>query len=111
MKCPLCQQRVRTKDNRYHVHGDPRCVMSGQRAPITGTSNRDYERRAHTVLDLAWQVQDEDPTVVWTVLGVTEPDELRRLLMVALAGIPVDRTPAEVFAWVHQLPVATEKVS
>jgi hypothetical protein len=80
--------------------------MSNQRTPITGLTHADHERRAHTVLDLAQQVQDEDPAVVWTVLTATPADELQRLLMFALAAIPMDRSIDDIYAWVRELPVA-----
>lgn len=101
--CMYCDRRVRVRDGRYGTHA---CPLSGQRVPVAGHSAADYERRAWTVVDLAGQVQDEDPALVWTYLTATPADELQRLLMIALAGMPLDRSIDQTFGWVVALPVA-----
>ena len=63
-------------------------------------------REAQVIADLANQVQDEDPAIVWEVLTSMPADELQRLLVFALAAIPTDQTVDQMFAWVRQLPVA-----
>lgn len=80
--------------------------MSWQRVPATGDSARSYERRAELVADLAEQVQDCDPAVVWVYLTGLSAAEVQRLLVVALAAVPVDQTVPEMFAWITDLPIA-----
>jgi hypothetical protein len=80
--------------------------MSKLRIPITGTRDADFEGRAHLVGNLASRVQDEDPHVIWDYLTALPAVELQRLLMVALAAIPVDQTVREMFGWVCELPAA-----
>jgi hypothetical protein len=109
--CPGCGRRIGVRHGKFCQHLDPGsggeyCRLSGQRVPVTGHSDRDYETRAWTVLDLAQQVADRDPQLVWTYLTATPADELQRLLMIALAAVPVDRPIAEVFRWVYELPAA-----
>ncbi|BBY78898.1 hypothetical protein MPUL_00560 [Mycolicibacterium pulveris] len=110
--CPYCGRMVSTKNNRFKFHSRRRkaaydqCPMSFQRVPITGETPTAYVSRAHLVADLAQQVQDEDPAVVWTYLTALPANELQRLMMVALAAIPVDRRVEDMFAWVCDLPVA-----
>jgi len=101
--CPFCNRGVAVKENRFGEHG---CPLSGQRVPVIGHMDRDYEARAWTVLDLAVQVQDEDPADVWTYLTSLPADELQRLMMIALAAVPVDQTLSAVFGWVYELPDA-----
>ena len=52
------------------------------------------------------QVQDSDPQIVWDYLTALPADELQRLLMFALAGVPVDRHIDDIFGWVLELPAA-----
>jgi hypothetical protein len=80
--------------------------MTGQLVPTAGDRPDEYEHRADLVADLAWQVQDADPHQVWDYLTGIDQGELQRLLMVALAVVPVDATVDETFAWVNDLPVA-----
>jgi hypothetical protein len=62
--------------------------------------------RAHLVAQLAVQIHDEDPEVVWDYITAIPEQELHRMLMVALAAVPVDLSVAEVFSWVSDLPTA-----
>lgn len=107
--CPRCDRDVSTTNNRYQRHtvrynsGDV-CRMSSQHVPITGHSPTEYLARAYLVGDLAEQVQDRDPSLVFDYLTVLPPAEIQRLLMLALAAIPVDQTVEEMFAWVCDLP-------
>lgn len=80
--------------------------MTNQYELIDGLTDRDHEKRAKVIADLANQVQDEDPAIVWEVLTSMPADELQRLLVFALAAIPTDQTVDQMFAWVRQLPVA-----
>lgn len=114
-QCPYCRRTVSTDTNRYVVHSiQPatarRCPLSDQRVVITGLADADYERRAWTALDLAEQIQDYDPALVWAYLSALPADELRRLLVIALAGLPVDQHPEQIWTWVYRLPVAQQWV-
>jgi hypothetical protein len=112
----MCNRTVMTHWHRYSLHGvtvdsSQHCLMSDRRVPITGTTERDYIARANLLAELAAQVQDEDPHRVWEYLTVLPAVELQRLLQLALAAIPVDRTMSEVFGWVLRLPAAQEDVA
>jgi hypothetical protein len=76
--------------------------------PITGLSEAAFESRAHLVANLACQLQDEDPAITFEYLTALPADELQRMLMVALAGIPTDQTIRSIFRWVVDLPAARE---
>jgi hypothetical protein len=88
--------------------GSEQCRLSRQHAPITGESPNAYVSRAYLVTDLACQVQDDDPSIVWDYLTALPADEVQRLLQIALAAVPVDKSLEEVFGWVRDLPVARE---
>ena len=60
--------------------------MSGLLVPVTGLGPDDHERRALLITDLAAQVQDEDPYIVWDYLTAVPAAEVQRLLMFALAA-------------------------
>ena len=83
--------------------------MSDRRVPITGTDDQDYLNRANLLAELAGQVQDEDPHATWDYLTTLPAVELQRLLQLALAAIPVDRKPSELFAWVYDLPASQQQ--
>ena len=110
--CPRCQREVSICQGKYANHSiSPRtrelCRLSKMRVPPTGTSPEDYETRAAIVADLAWQVQDGDPLLTWEYLSGMDSTDRQRLMMVALAGIPLDRGKVDdIFAWVYQLPAA-----
>lgn len=107
--CPRCGRTVTTTHSRYIGHSsdggqnDP-CRMSGQRVPITGVTPFDMVNRAYLVADLADQVQDRDPLVVWDYLTALPPAEVQRLLVVALAGLRTDQSLDQLFSWVTELP-------
>jgi hypothetical protein len=82
--------------------------MSKRRIPIKGTHDDDYRARANLIARLAAEIQDQDPHEVWDYLTVMPADELQRLLQIALAAIPVDKTVSQIFAWVDNLPVSKE---
>lgn len=112
MRCPRCGRDVQVERRRFVKHGngspwnpDP-CPMQQQLVPITGDTPADHEDRAGLITDLAWQVQDSDPHVVWEYLTALPAAELQRLLMFSLAALPVDKTVHETWAWVKQLPTA-----
>ncbi|AHY26957.1 hypothetical protein SEA_NAIRB_41 [Mycobacterium phage Nairb] len=114
--CVMCGRNVTTENNRYAKHstvarGKQRCGMSEQRVPITGTSDDDYLARAQLVVSLAGQLADEDPHLTWDYLTALPAVEVQRLLVVALAAIPTDRTLNELFAWVANLPEARKAVA
>jgi hypothetical protein len=60
---------------------------------------RDLDRTINAVLDLACRIKDEDPQIVFKTLELLDEDALRELLMTALAGMPVDMTPEQLFGW------------
>jgi hypothetical protein len=111
--CPRCNRTVMTCWHRYSRHGvtpdsADYCLMSERRVPITGTADQDYLNRANLLAELAGQVQDDDPHQTWDYLTTLPAVELQRLLQLALAAIPVDRKPTELFGWVLDLPAAQE---
>lgn len=111
-RCIYCNRMVLTGGGRYKQHaltagGRCPCPLVGHHHPITGTCEADYEARARIVLDLADQVQDRDPHILWTYLTALPADELQRLLVISLAGMNIaDRRISEVFGWVTNLPAA-----
>ena len=109
--CPRCDRTISAHCGRYALHSRPpdgvdHCPMSKQLIPTTGTQPIDYYRRAMLVTDLAAQIQDSDPGVVWDYLTATPADEVQRLLVIALAAIDVDQPIDRIFEWVYDLPVA-----
>jgi hypothetical protein len=108
--CPHCHRTVRTVGGCYEVHNIGEhtrlCPLSLQHTVITGDSPTAYVSRARLVANLAEQVQDFDPAIVWTYLDALPVNELRRLAMIALAAIPVDQTVEQMFGWVTELPAA-----
>ncbi|AVJ50257.1 hypothetical protein I5J36_gp40 [Mycobacterium phage Mendokysei] len=114
--CIMCGRNVLTENNRYGKHstvegGKQLCRMTGQRVPVTGTRDEDHVARAHLVVALAGQLADEDPQLTWDYLTALPAVEVQRLLVVALAAIPTDRTIYELFAWVLNLPEARKAVA
>lgn len=110
-KCPRCDRTVALKDNRFRRHSvvaksGEFCRMSYMRMPVEGLSEWDFEDRAKLVGELAQHVQEMEPTVVWEYLTCLPGAEVQRLLVIALAGIPIDKPLTEVFGWVGRLPVA-----
>jgi hypothetical protein len=109
--CPRCNRAVSTSNARFGRHNAADgtvCRLTDQHTPIVGVTPTDYLRRAHLVADLASQVQDADPSVVWDFLTALPAAEVQRLAVIALAGIRLDQTVPEIFAWVTDLPVARE---
>ncbi|MDH6199237.1 hypothetical protein M2272_005905 [Mycobacterium frederiksbergense] len=109
--CPACGRHVTAESGRFTVHSatgakGETCHLSRERTPITGTTERDYERRADLIGHLAWRLKDEDPRKVRDYLTAMPAVELQRMLMLALAAVPVDRSIDEVFGWVCDLPEA-----
>lgn len=110
--CPRCNRRVATASGFYVLHNEGThgvlCPLSKTHVPYRSDqqSPMDYVGRAHIVANLAAGVQDEDPSVAWDYLSSLPANELRRLMMLALAAIPIDQTVAEMFAWVTDLPAA-----
>lgn len=111
--CPKCGRDVKTLDYRYIQHsstgevGFP-CSLSGMREPLVGDSAAAYLSRAVLVGDLACRLKDEDPAVVWDYLTAVSGNELQKLMVVALAAVPVDKSVGELFEWVSDLPKARE---
>ncbi len=111
-QCPYCGRTVRTDKGRFGRHAltagswGNTCPLQLEYVPITGLTADAHDRRAELIGHLAWRMKDEDPAAVWRYLTVLPADELQRLLMIALAAIPVDRSMDELFAWVEALPDA-----
>jgi hypothetical protein len=110
-QCPRCARIVSIDTNRWSRHGITRgsndyCIMSRQPVMPTGTTDHDFERRAAIVTDLACQMRDCDTRIVWDYLTAASTLELQRMMMVALAAIPVDQTLRNTFDWVCELPIA-----
>ena len=80
--------------------------MSKQPVMPSGGSDSDHERRATIVTDLACQLRDYDTRIVWDYLTALSPLELQRMLMIALAAVPVDSSMQNTFRWVMDLPIA-----
>lgn len=108
--CPYCGVTVAVDCLRFVNHSTGGwgnlCPLSKQRVPASGLSEDDDESRAEILSDLAWQVQDADPALVWAYLTCLSGQELQRLLMFSLAALPVDKTVHQMWGWVKQLPVA-----
>ena len=110
-QCPRCARHVSTNGNRWGVHGvtagsGDYCMMTKQAVMPNGTTDHDYERRAAIITDLACQMRDSDTAIVWEFLTAAPAIELQRMMMVALAAVPTDKTLRDTFGWVCALPVA-----
>lgn len=111
MKCPQCGRDIGLYCGRFAGHSttgirNNTCRMSDQYPPTNGTTDDDYEHRAKIIADLAYQIQDCDPGIVWDYLTSISALELQRLLMLSLAAINTDQSVGEMFGWVTQLPAA-----
>lgn len=112
-RCPYCGRDIRVSGARFMLHNVENvarngtvCPTSNQRIPITGTSNTDHANRADVLADLACQVQDQDPHIVWQYLTCLPAGELQRLLMFSLAALPIDKTLDDMWGWVKELPIS-----
>jgi hypothetical protein len=111
-RCPHCDRTVTTDCGRFNrhsltPHSEVLCPLSDQKTPIAGDTPTDYVSRAYLIADLADQVQDRDPQIVWAYLSALPVDEVRRLLQLALAAIPIEgRKVQDIWAWVDALPAA-----
>lgn len=114
IKCPGCGRTLQRRNTgRYARHSVTArscitCPLSELREIVTGQTHHDDERRAKVIAELAEIVQDEDPSVAWIYLGCLPEEEKRRMLMFALAAIPVGvgKSVDDIWAWITQLPVA-----
>lgn len=88
------------------TYGDRYCPMSSQLVSRGGDDPKAHEHRLKRVLDLAVQLRDGDPAIVWSVLTAMDAVELQRIAMFALAGIDVDRPRDALYGWVLDLPAA-----
>ena len=118
MRCPYCGRDLIVNAARFKTHNiegvaknGTLCPMSQQRIPIEGVSNQDHADRADILTDLACQVQDMDPRVVWDYLTCLPAVELQRLLMFALAAIDIEKSTDELWGWVKALPKARLEVA
>lgn len=85
---------------------DDYCPLSLQPTPVTGYDDKDYERRASTVVSLAAELRDQDPKIVYSYLRSQTHAELVQLAAVALAAINTDQTIRDIYRWVIELPEA-----
>jgi len=109
--CPRCNRVVGINSHRYTDHSTDTwsrefCPMSKQHIPITGHTPTHYYGRAVMVANLAAQVRDEDPALVWDFLTALPGDELQRLMMIALAGLDTSKRVSEIWDWITELPAA-----
>ena len=81
----------------------PECVMSRQAIEERHRQYSEHTQRAQRVMVLAHRLRTEDPAHVWRQLERTDPDELRRMLATALAGIPTHLPATKIFGWVYDL--------
>jgi hypothetical protein len=114
--CPFCNRECALTDGRFRQHtitprGVDVCPTVGFIAPVTGHDEVDYEDRARLITELAMQLQDTDPVLVWTYLTALPAAEVQRLLMIALTAIPSDRTLHDTFPWVAALPIAQDSAA
>jgi hypothetical protein len=58
------------------------------------------ERTADAAIDLACRLRDEDPQLVFRSLELLDRHALQELTMVALAGLPLNRSKDDLFGWV-----------
>lgn len=61
------------------------------------------ERTADHALDLACRLRDEDPQIIWDALTGLGRRDLQELAVVLLAALPIDKSKADIFAWVYQI--------
>lgn len=106
--CPRCKRVTALTGRRWVRHtttprGFQRCALSLRPVPFEGTSDAELRGRAFLAGELAAQLRDEDPARLWVYLNAFEPLELRRMLVIALAAIPVDRPVSELYDWVRYL--------
>jgi len=108
--CAYCGKTLTVGNSRFIEHAGPngQCPLSFQKPHPEGLTDPDYRMRMKFVADLAFQVQDADPMVAWHYLTALPADEVQRLLMVALAGIPIDKTVNQIFDDINILPVARQ---
>jgi len=98
--------------------GQVRRILSGQAPepkavsiPAYDLSDRHAKQLEHTAdiaLGLACRLRDEHPQLTWDALNNLDHVDLMKLAVILLAAIPIDRTKSELFAWVYDLPAATE---
>lgn len=112
--CPRCGRSVGITWDRFKQHNLHRyqsgelCPMSEQPVPVKGFGPETYERRARLITHLAQQVQEYDPRSAFDYLTCLPADELQRLLIVAFAALPLDRSVEELWEWIYDLPIAQE---
>lgn len=111
VQCPRCGQSVSADKGCYATHStsphnNTLCRMSKQHLPIDGDTPTAHYSRAVLVGNLAAQLRDEDPAVVWDYLETLSGWELQRIAMIALAAVPVESPISEIFDWVTELPGA-----
>lgn len=83
-------------------------IQNGQITTVPMRSVRwDHsEERAHhlavtadAVLDMAVQIRDQDPALVWSALDKLGHQELIEVAMIALAAVPIDSPKSRIWEW------------
>jgi hypothetical protein len=59
-------------------------------------------RLTQQAASIAWRLRDEDPADVWRDLAGMDRTRLEQLACVLAAMVDVDRTPAELLAWIDE---------
>lgn len=107
--CPHCGRPCTIRNHRYSRHhntaGDY-CLLADLPAPANGTTPDDYQRRATIVTHLAALLRDQDPAHIHAWLHTQPRHELVRLMVVALAAIPIQQRLTDIYQWIYQLPAA-----
>lgn len=110
--CPVCRRELQPRHGKFYpphrvaAYSGARCPLSNLRHIPESLSDNDFVTRAQVVLDMAWQIQDGDPAIVQTWLASLSAEEVRRLMVIALAGLQTGSTVDDTFAWVTELPAA-----
>ena len=78
---------------------------------ITPERSREVEKLADIALGLACRLRDEDATHVRVALSMLSEAAKDELLIIALAGIDIDRPVTDIYGWVLALPAAQEDMA
>lgn len=108
VECPGCGRMRDTNNGHFVRHADVSIMREcpWSQKPIPRNRSHELARAARTVLNLADQIRDDDPALVWRYLQNLEPAKLRELAMVAIAAVDPGQAIDEAFGWVMELPAA-----
>jgi hypothetical protein len=109
VECPGCGRIIATKNGRLARHADDtllrECTMSQKTTPAIDRAAQ-LVKTARTVLNLAEQIRDDDPSLVWKYLSSLGRDRLQTLAAVALTAVPPGNSLETAYRWVMDLPAA-----